>query len=205
MEIVKYYLLSVLLLFSVGLLSQSQEDLMSAFKKSYDFERSGDYSSAIGELKKVYNSDSYEVNLRLGWLKYLGGLFTESIPYYEQCISLKPLSIEARLGIVYPAGAMGNWSHVEKTYIDILEIDQENSIALYRLGLIYYGREDYKEAAKYFDRILNQYPFDYDSLIMSAWTYLKMGEMRKAKVLFNKVMLYSPNDKSALEGLELIK
>jgi len=54
-------------------------------------------------------------------------------------------------------------------------------------------------------KLLNHYPFDYDALIMSAWTYYKMGEMRKAKVLFNKALLYQPNDKSALEGLSLIQ
>jgi hypothetical protein len=40
---------------------------------------------------------------------------------------------------------------------------------------------------------------------MMAWTSLKMGKMREAKVLFNKVLLLSPDDESAIEGLSLIK
>jgi len=38
-----------------------------------------------------------------------------------------------------------------------------------------------------------------------AWTSFQQGKYREAKVLFNKVLMYSPDDKSALEGLSLIK
>ena len=84
-------------------------------------------------------------------------------------------------------------------------MDSENSTANYRLGVIYYGKGEYKTASKYFEKLLNHYPFDYDAINMSAWTYYRMGEMRKAKVLFNKALLNQPNDKSALEGLSLIR
>lgn len=199
--------LSVLLLLMTPLcsFSQSDEELMTAFATSYEQENKGEYSKAIGVLKKVYIEDSYELNLRLGWLNYMAGLFTESTPYYQKCIELKPLSIEARLGLINPNAAMGNWTSVENSYNEILEIDPENSTSLFRLGSLYYGKEDYTTAAGYFERLLNHYPFDYDSMIMSAWTYYYMGEMRKAKVLFNKALLYRPNDKSALEGLGLIE
>ncbi|MBL6944638.1 MAG: tetratricopeptide repeat protein [Bacteroidales bacterium] len=179
--------------------------MQKAFSESYKLEQDGEYAEAINVLKDVYNQDSYEINLRLGWLHYLSGLFNESTPYYQRCIQLIPLSIEARFGIVNPAAAMGNWTQVENTYNDILAMDSENYTANYRLGLIYYGKGDYKTAAKYFEKLLNHYPFDYDSIIMSAWTYFKMGEMRKAKVLFNKALLNQPNNKSAVEGLSLIQ
>ncbi|MFK5854557.1 MAG: tetratricopeptide repeat protein [Bacteroidota bacterium] len=193
----------MLVLLATTSFSQSNESVQEAFTKSFQLEINGDYSDAISLLKNVYNEDSYEINLRLGWLHYLSGLFSESTPYYLKCIQLKPLSIEARLGIVNPAAAMGNWTQVENTYNEILAMDSENSTANYRLGVIYYGKGDYKKASKYFERLLNHYPFDYDAIIMSAWNYFKMGNMRKANVLFNKALLNQPNDKSALEGLTL--
>jgi hypothetical protein len=49
------------------------------------------------------------------------------------------------------------------------------------------------------------YPFGYDGLLMLAWTTYFLGNSNQAKVLFNKVCLYNPGDKSALEGLGLIK
>jgi hypothetical protein len=40
---------------------------------------------------------------------------------------------------------------------------------------------------------------------MFAWTNYMLGKTREAKILFNKVLLISPNDISATEGLGLIK
>ena len=195
----------MLVTFSVSIFAQDNESLQRAFSNSYQLEIDSKYTEAINELKAVYNEESYDINIRLGWLHYVSGLFNESTPYYLKCIQLMPLSIEARLGIVNPASAMGNWTQVENSYNEILAMDSENSIANYRLGIIYYGKGDYKKALKYFDNLLNHYPFDYDAIIMSAWTYFKMGDMRKAQILFNKALLNQPNDKSALEGLSLIE
>ncbi len=185
--------------------SQDYESIQSAFEKSYSYEYSGEYSKAIDELKEVYDESSYEINLRLGWLTYMAGFFTESAAYYQKAIDLKPLSIEAKFGFTYPASALGNWEHVKNSYKEILKIDSQNSTANYKLGSIYYGNEDYTTALKYFEKIVNLYPFDYDGLLMYAWTNLKLGKFREAEVLFNKVLMNQPNDKSAIEGLELIK
>jgi len=204
MEILKRIMITMLVLLAINGFAQDNS-VQEVFSESYQLELYGEYSEAISLMKNNYDENSYEINLRLGWLHYLSGLFSESAPYYQKCIQLKPLSIEARLGIVNPAAAMGNWTQVENTYNEILEMDSENSTAIYRLGVIYYGKEDYKKALMCFDKLLNHYPFDYDAIIMSAWTYYKMGEMRKAKVLFNKALLNQPNDKSALEGLSLIQ
>ncbi len=185
--------------------SQDYKAIQNAFEKSYLYEYSGDYSKAIDQLKEVYDESSYEVNLRLGWLTYMAGFFTESAAYYQKAIDLKPLSIEAKFGFTYPASALGNWEQVKNSYKEILKIDPQNSVANYKLGSIYYGNEDYTTALKYFEKIINLYPFDYDGLLMYAWTNLKLGKFREAEVLFNKVLMNQPNDKSAIEGLGLIK
>jgi len=185
--------------------AQDYKTIQDAFEKSYLYEYSGDYSNAIDGLKNVYSEESYEINLRLGWLTYMAGFFTESTAYYQKSIELKPLSIEAKFGYVYPASALGNWEQVKKQYNNILQIEDQNTIANYRLGSIYYGNEDYTTALKYFEKLVNLYPFDYDGLLMYAWTNLKLGKFREADVLFNKVLMNQPNDESALKGLELIK
>jgi len=80
----------------------AQSDLKvieSAFESSYSMETKGEYANAVSTLKAVYNETSYEINLRLGWLTYLSGLFTESTAYYQKAIKLKPYSIEAKLAM----------------------------------------------------------------------------------------------------------
>ncbi|MFT5020407.1 MAG: tetratricopeptide (TPR) repeat protein [Polaribacter sp.] len=192
------------LLISVSVFAQST-NLQKAFKASYAKEAEGNYTGAIKDLKSVYSETSYELNLRLGWLHYSAGLFTESMAYYTKAIDLMPASVEAKFGLVYPAASVGNWNQVQKQYENILRIDAKNSQAHYRLGLIFYGREEFDKALQYFQVGFNLYPFDYDFNLMMAWTSLKMGKMREAKVLFNKVLLLSPDDESAIEGLSLIK
>jgi len=130
--------------------TQDFDAIQTAFTQSYTDEYMGEYSNAIDGLKKVYDENSYEINLRLGWLSYMSGFFTESLSFYQKAITLKPMSVEAKLGYVYPASAMGKWEFVKKQYIDILALDSQNVTANYRLGSIYYGNEDYTTASKYF-------------------------------------------------------
>ena len=185
--------------------AQGYDSLISAFQQSYLNEASGDNIKAIENLRAVYKEDSYEINLRLGYLCYLSGRFSESLAYYNKAVDLMPFSVEARLGIVLPASAMGNWSQVIRHYEKILEISPNYSIVLHRLGLIYYGREDFSTAERYFEKVVNLFPFDYDGLIMLAWTKLRLNKVREAKVLFYKALLNTPSGSSAAEGLELLK
>ena len=185
--------------------AQNYDALISAFQQSYLNEASGDYHKAIENLRFVYSEDTYEINLRLGYLCYLSGRFTESMAYYSKAVELMPLSVEARLGIVLPASAMGNWSQVIRHYEKILEITPNYSIVLHRLGLIYYGKNDFSTAERYFEKVVNLFPFDYDALTMLAWTKLRLNKTREAKVLFYKALMHTPTGSSAVDGLDLLK
>lgn len=176
-----------------------------AFNNSYALEYKGEYLKAAEAIKKGYDEKSYETNLRAGWLHYEAALYTESVNYYKKAIALSPNSIEAKLGYVYPAAALGNMDQVIIQYNNILKLDPQNSTANYRLALINYNKKDYKEAFKYFEKVVNLYPFGYDALLMYAWTNYQLGKTKEAKVLFKKALLLLPNSQSALEGLSLIK
>lgn len=195
------------LILSFNANSQEVTDVIEAFKESYELEASGEYAHAINKLAPFQDIKNYEyeVCLRLGYLKYLSGLFTESVSFYSKSIKNKPMSIEARLGYVIPAAQLGNWEQVRNQYEKILEIDPKNSTANYRLGSIYYGKKNFEKAYTFFETVVNMYPFDYDSILMLAWTNYQLGKLREAEILFNKVLMYSPGNESATEGLNLIK
>jgi len=207
MELLRKTLTGAIILFFLVTVTEAQDftEKRDAFQKSYIQEATGEYLGSIASLKEVYDEKSYEINLRLGWLTYQSGNFTESKAYYNKAVTLMPYSIESRLGLAYPLAALGNWTEVLALYEKILEISPNNSIVLHRMGLIYYGRGDFETARKYFDKVVNLYPFDYDALSMSAWTYLKLNNLREAKVLFQKALLNTPNGTSAVEGLDLLK
>lgn len=199
--------LSIVLLISLCSVygfSQEYPKTIKGFQNSYLHEASGNLSEAIMDLKNIYDESSYELNLRLGWLTYSSGLFSESKSYYNKAISLKPFAVEPRFGVVLPQAAMGNWSSVIDQYEKILEITPNNSIAMHRLGLIYYGQKDYLKAEKYFEKVVNLYPFDYDALLMYGWANFQLKKYREAKVLFNKALMNTPSGSSAMEGLDLL-
>lgn len=179
-------------------------DLQKAFKESYAYETKGQYSEAINVLKNVYDEKSYEINLRLGWLYYSNKQYDESVYYYQKAVDLMPYCIEAKLGIAYPYTAQEKWDKVADQYFAILSIDPQNTVANYRIGISYYYKADYTNAYKYFEKVVNLYPFDYNSVLMYAWTNYMLGKKSEAELLFNKVLLMSPDDKSALEGLGLL-
>jgi tetratricopeptide (TPR) repeat protein len=197
--------LSLALFISVHAYAGDPVKLREAFKKSYVAESRGDLAASIKALQDVYDAADYGTNLRLGWLHYSAGAFTESQGYYQKAIELMPASVEARLGMLYPAVALGQWDKVARQYEEILKVDPKNTKALYNLGLIVYGKAQYDKALAYFNTGLNLYPFDYDFNVMTAWTSYRMGKTREARVLFEKALTIAPDDASALEGLGLVK
>ena len=204
MNLLKKTLAGIITVTSLTLNSQNKT-LASAFSQSYEYEAIAKYDAAISSINAVYSATSYEINLRLGWLNYLAGKHKESISFYQKAITLMPAATEPKWAIINPFTKLESWNDIEKTYLAILKLDPKNSTANYNLGLIYYYRKDYFSAKKYFDVSLNLSPFGYNNMLMSAWTNYFLGNKSQASVLFNKTLLYSPNDSSALEGLSLIK
>lgn len=206
METLKLFiicLLSVLAAESVS--GQAENKILTAFAGSYKSEQTGNYAAAVSEVKAVYQADNYSVNARLGWLLFLAKQYTESANYYDKAIKLKPYAIEVKFGMIKALNALESWDKVKEQYEAILKIDDQNTTSLYWLGVLLYNRKDYDNAARNFEKIVNLYPMDYGSVIMLAWTKLYQGKTADAKLLFNQALLLSPDDASAISGLNQIK
>lgn len=206
MENLKTLMITLMLVMAMfNTFAQNQTSRQSSFYKSYEYEKSSNYLSAIKELSTIYKPEDYFVNIRMGWLYYLQKQYAESIKFYEKAITLKPYAIEAKFGLIKPLSATENWEKVKNQYLQILKIDPQNTVASYWLGVIYYNRKDYQSAVKLFEKVVNLYPLDYDSVIMLAWTKLYLGKTAEAKLMFNHALVLRANDSSALNGLKLIK
>jgi len=200
----KIRLATALILWVVVAQAQNITLLQSAFSKSYIAENQSNYQLAISEMKPIYQKDDYISNIRLGWLNYLAKQYSESIAFYQLAIALKPYAIEARLGCVKPLSAIENWEKVKEQYLEILKVDPLNTTANYWLGVIYYNRKDYKSATSLFEKVVNLYPLDYDSVIMLAWAKLYNNNHADARILFQQALIIRPNDSSAQNGLQLV-
>ena len=208
METIKALTLSIIFSLAVNI-SQAQNGnflkLRQAFKTSYEKEAFEKWQDAIDALESVYVEDSYECNLRLGWLYYNSGNQHESSMHYKKSIELKPFAIEAKFGLIYPIYSMGNMQEVIKLYNEILTIAPNNTQALYQLGTIFFYQKEYEKASKLYSKIVDLFPFGYDGLIMLAHTNFHLKKFREAKVLYNKVLLYNPDEQIALESLKLLE
>jgi tetratricopeptide (TPR) repeat protein len=200
----KLWITGTLFMMSLAMQAQNITELQEAFSKSYIAENQKNYTQAIEEMKPVFKEDDYISNIRLGWLNYMAKQYGESITFYRKAIALKPYAIEAKLGCVKPLSAVENWEKVKEQYLEILKIDPLNTTANYWLGVIYFNRKDYKSATNLFEKVVNLYPLDYDSVIMLAWAKLNNNSHTDAKLLFQQALIIRPNDSSALSGLQLI-
>lgn len=201
----KAIILWTMLLMAGTSFAQGDAALQQAFKESYTSEADGKYAAAVQPLMKVYSEKSYEINLRLGWLYYLQKNYTTSRDHYRKAAGLKPYSVEARLGLAKPLAALESWDELLRTYEESLKIDPQQVTANYWAGVIQYNRKRYEPAARYFERLVNLYPFDYDANHMLGWTYLQLGRTAESRILFQKALLIRPGDASTLSGLSGLK
>lgn len=206
METLKRIITGAALLFA-GFFTNAQQESkwQAAFSESYTQETNKQYTAAINAIKAVYEEKSYELNLRLGWLTYLNKEYTTSQSYYQKSVTLRPYAIEAKFGLVQPLAALQLTDKTLQVYEDILKIDPQQTKANYWAGVIWYNRKKFENASRYFEKIVNLYPFDYDGNHMLAWTYLNMGRSNDAKILFGKALLAKPGDASCLEGLKQVR
>jgi tetratricopeptide (TPR) repeat protein len=181
---------------SVGIfaqVSQSDLDLRAAFKKSYESETAVKYAKAIEDLAPFANNNSYEVNVRLGYLNYMNAKFQQSVSHYKKCIELAPKSIEAKFGLINSLAALEKWEDVIVQYKEILKVDVGNAKALYNLSLIYFNRLDYTNAQIYLNNYIALYPFDFDGVNLIGWNKYYMGKKDEAYVYFKKALLLNPS------------
>lgn len=201
-------LLSSTIIFTRSVFSQANDERISAFNKSINLALKQNYFQATTELLNIYknHSNDYLINLRLGYLYYLQNKYDESIKYYKKAIELASKnSLEPFLGLTLPYAGKENWNEVEKIYQKILSIDPKNYTANLRLGQIYFNRKDYGKAEKYLIKVYNYYPSDYEANLYLGWTYFYLNKKSDAKKHFVYTLMVSENDKSALEGLRLVK
>jgi tetratricopeptide (TPR) repeat protein len=168
----------------------------SAFSKSYSFEYETQYAKAIAALTDLH-IDSYQINLRLGWLYYLSKDYVKAESCYRKAVTAEPSSIEARFGLVLPLSTVGNWNSVLAVYLEIVKLDPNNSIANYRIASIYFARKDYTNAKTYVSKVLKLYPFDYDSNLLSGKILIAQTKNADAKKYIIKALEYNPQSEEA--------
>ena len=195
-----------LLISALGVFAQNQNSgaLAGALQESYDAEKDKDYAAAIAPLNKLGPdaNTSYLVQLRLGWLYYESKDWTQSDAHYRKAVQLSPTANEPLLGLMLPQMAAGKNDEALMTAQIIARQDPGNSTALSRMAWIYFLRRDYRSAAANYHKLVALYPTDTEMLLGLGFSLKYSGETKEAAKYFQTVLLLSPNNSRALEGLK---
>lgn len=194
-------------LLSNVVLSQKTDTKLEAFHKSLQHENAKEYQKAIQVLLPVVKEqkDDYLLNLRLGWVSYLAGSYTESKQYYSKAVAVNSKSVEALLGRTLPLASLNDWSAVEEDYRAILKIDPMEYTANLRFGQILLNKGAYAEAKPYLERVLTLYPGSYEPNLSLGWTCYYLGDRKRAGALLSTALMLSPGDTLAIKGLDLLR
>jgi tetratricopeptide (TPR) repeat protein len=200
----KIILIGFMITITVSVSAQTQNSQVAAFAQSYQYEYIKNYPKSIEMLTGIYDANSYDINLRIGWLYYESGDYTSSVTYYKKAIQASPKSVEARLGIAYPMAAMGNWDDLAAIYLEVITIDPANSLVNYRLGEIYYNKKDYDKALMYALKVRDTWGFDYDTNLLLGQIYIGLNKITEAKEVLNDALLYFPDSSDVKDLLKKI-
>lgn len=176
----------------------------AALKVSYAAEAKGDYQAAIKALTALGSSanSAYIAQLRLGWLNTCAKEYQQSASYYKKAVQLAPLAIEPLLGQMLAQQLAENTEEAMRTGNAILRRDPNNYTAISRLAWMYYMKRDYKQAALLYRKLVGLYPSDTEMLLGLGFALKYSGEKKDADRQFNTVLLLSPDNARALEGLK---
>ena len=202
----KKIILTTAFLFVLTIINAQKNELLNAFEQSQINEKNHDYSKAAYDLESIYLKymSNYEVNLRLGWLKYSFGDLKESDNYYTKAMELKPLALEAIYGKILPLLGQEKYNSVIKLSEKALTIAPNDSKAEYFIGLANYHKKNYLKSEKYLEKAINKYPFDLDINLILGWTKFALGKKNEAKSLFQVAQRNSPNNERVKMAIELI-
>ncbi len=201
------FLLLVFLLFTSSSFAIDYKEIKKCYSSSYLYEAKGDYKKAIEALMPVYKAypDGYAVNLRLGWLYYLLGKYSNSEYHYTKAVKVAPSSVEAKLGLTLPLMAQDRWSKVEETSYQILKIDYYNYYGNLRLSYALRNEGKFSLAEAVDRKMLLLYPTSVDFLLELALSLYGEGKYSSSKEILRNLLILSPNNKVAQEYLKKIE
>jgi len=185
----------------------SVEDLPDVYNQTYLLEAEGQYEKALSTLTAIEDKagGQYFYQLRKGWLAYLSGDYSLSSTAYQRANSLKPASLESKLGLLLPLMAMRSYGEAIRTAEEILKADPLNYLANLRLATVYYQSGKYEKAAARYESLARIYPGDLTVANGMGWCRLKQGKKKEAERIFRSILSLAPSYQQAQEALQQLQ
>jgi len=179
--------------------AQSQTKLtpcQQLWSSSFKAEGDKDYDRALSDVAKIMRITGDETNtyanLRLGWLYYLKGDYTQAREAYRVAAKSSPGAVSPLFGLINCDVANKKPDDAIASAKKLLDLDPLNFTANKTLGGLYYQKRDFESAAVYYQILSVTYPENLEMANNLAWCYLKMGNRDLAKSIFSNVLAILP-------------
>ncbi|MBT5953454.1 tetratricopeptide repeat protein [bacterium] len=199
--------LSNLLIVFVALISttsftfskMSSEQIKTAYYKSYNYEKMGNYDDAIKALKLIYKSfpEGYTVNYRLGYLYNVNQKYANAISHFKSAISASMYSIEPKLGLMLVQMTKGDYDAAEELGHQILNTDYYNYYANLRLAYVLRMQNKAELAEKVVLKMLSLYPIDIYFLLEYGILKMNAEDFKRAYSTFSDILILDPENVTA--------
>jgi tetratricopeptide (TPR) repeat protein len=176
------------------------------FQSSYEHEAAGRYREALAALETLpaERRATYLVTLRRAWLLHLAGKEADSWAGYAKARELEASSVEAQVGAMLPAMALGRWADVQTLAKGALAIEPGNYLASLRLAFATFNLGRFAEAEALYRKLLARYPSDPDVRAGLAWCFAKQGRLGEARREFLQALASAPRSATIASGLRAV-
>lgn len=171
--------------------------------ESYRLESIGQFQQARDVLEpfaKEQPNVEY-VMLRMGWLSYLGGAYSQSIKQYQAALSLNARSIDAKLGLMLPLLAQQRWKEAEIYGEQVLAVAPWNYYAHLRLMVSDEGQRHWQALLQRAQQLHQRFPTDTTTLVYLARAQHWLGNQEGARTTYRQVLQRYPSHVEALKFL----
>ncbi|WP_298770929.1 tetratricopeptide repeat protein [uncultured Shewanella sp.] len=195
-----------LFFFSFNAFSSNEELQKTSFHKSYGYERVGDYKNAINSLIGLYKKTpkDYILNLRLGYLYYLQGSFSNAKFHYLAAKKISPNALSPQLGMMRISNVKENFDDAELLGYKVIKKDFYNYYANLYLSYALRKNKKYDNAAEIDKKMLDVYPDDTTFLLEYGLLKFQQKDYAKTKEILSLLLVLEPENVSAKEVLSQI-
>ena len=163
------------------------------------FAKLGDYDGAKDAYIQAAELDPYsaKVYIGLGTLGLVRNSHDIAVLHFQKAVSLSPEDEMANLGLGLAFLGMEEPKEAGKWVVKSLEIDPENTAAIYTLVKIAYELSKFDDVERALRRYLAQHPNDFDMVYTLGGVQFKQGRYDEVVDLMEKIIKVDPMDSRA--------
>jgi tetratricopeptide (TPR) repeat protein len=185
---IRISILTLALIITLPMLAQTRD-----IAQSYALEGQANYVGSLEIMRELAASDAAEpfYQVRIAWLEFLLGRYERAISSYRKAISLRD-NLDARIGIINCRLALGDYRLALNAADSLLVEHSQNTQVLTKAAYAAYMLKEYSQAADYYTRIIQLYPWDMEIRGYLVNNLYLAGKVKEAKAEYKLLKKYYP-------------